>query len=587
MKQKKSKENLKHSKKLLLIAILLIFSLSFFASAGNETCSCKEITPCDGLFYSCNDDGCKTVCDWGGIEGACDSGCGASSQCDDIKPGGKGDCQFGYTCNSDCSCELVDYDLDTYETEEDCDDENPNIHPMASERCNQKDDDCDGDIDEGSVCTVNVYVCKTRNFDDSTEECSGGEWVSGSTTYDMLSIVYSIVSDDLRINNFYTYVCDGYLTDGDYGCFYFTSGEFSVVGSTGNYTECMSGETQTCGTNEGICREGVQECADGIWGACGGSGYVGAEDEVCGDGLDNDCDGLIDEDCDCAEGETQGCGSNVGVCKKGTQTCTNNTWGGCEGEVTPFTEICDDGLDNDCDGLIDEDDPNCQVDDDNGGDGDGSYVTETIPNCGGGMITSKCKCGDKIYTRGYCYSDVYGRSSDDSGGDGDGDGDTTVTITEEDEKEEKSSFWLWFLIILVIILLVVFLFVMYKKGKIKLGFLKKAQKKILFLGKIQFGKTSKKSNLNELIDFFDKSMKKGKNRNLLITKAFKKGWKKVEVDAALKEVDLRHKKFNPLIGYLKRTFGGGSGKNKIKKEVLKSGWDKKDFRFAVRNAKKK
>jgi hypothetical protein len=55
---------------------------------------------------------------------------------------------------------------------------------------------------------------------------------------------------------------------------------------------------------------------------------------TCDDGLDNDCDGLIDGvDPDCA-----GC------------TPTEPT------EVT-----CNDGLDNDCDGLVDVDDPDCQM----------------------------------------------------------------------------------------------------------------------------------------------------------------------------------------------------------------------------------
>ncbi len=42
-----------------------------------------------------------------------------------------------------------------------------------------------------------------------------------------------------------------------------------------------------------------------------------------------------------------------GVCKKGTQTCRDGAWSVCEGEVLPTPETCGDGIDNDCNGLDD------------------------------------------------------------------------------------------------------------------------------------------------------------------------------------------------------------------------------------------
>ncbi|MDQ3016041.1 MAG: putative metal-binding motif-containing protein [Bacteroidota bacterium] len=71
--------------------------------------------------------------------------------------------------------------------------------------------------------------------------------------------------------------------------------------------------------------------------------------ELC-DEIDNDCDGAVDEG---NPGGGIACGSNVGNCQQGTLTCINGELV-CIGGVGPQPETCD-GLDNDCDGIIDED----------------------------------------------------------------------------------------------------------------------------------------------------------------------------------------------------------------------------------------
>ncbi len=97
------------------------------------------------------------------------------------------------------------------------------------------------------------------------------------------------------------------------------------------------------------CGEGVETCVAGEWMDCDALLPI---DEVC-DEVDNDCDGTVDEGCDCLDGETRECGADEGECECGSQTCIDGRWGPCDDFHGPTDEICD-GLDNDCDGSVDE-----------------------------------------------------------------------------------------------------------------------------------------------------------------------------------------------------------------------------------------
>lgn len=56
----------------------------------------------------------------------------------------------------------------------------------------------------------------------------------------------------------------------------------------------------------------------------------------------------------CSDGETRPCGSAVGACETGLETCSAGVWGACTGGVVAATEICDGALDENCDGAVDE-----------------------------------------------------------------------------------------------------------------------------------------------------------------------------------------------------------------------------------------
>lgn len=157
-------------------------------------------------------------------------------------------------------------------------------------------------------------------------------------------------------------VCDGLDNDGD--------------GDVDEDCYCQLVDEQPCFpwpvdlTGIGICRAGVQRCMNvrgefglGDWSTC--EGAVLPQVEICGNGIDEDCDGL-DRPCQdpdpvgaCVAGEVASCypgppaTEGVGICRAGERVCGGDgTWGPCEGAVLPSDEICGDEVDEDCDGQV-------------------------------------------------------------------------------------------------------------------------------------------------------------------------------------------------------------------------------------------
>ncbi len=218
----------------------------------------------------------------------------------------------------------VDDDSDGYTSDVDCDDNDPAINPGAVEDCTDGiDNDCDNLIDTADPDAIGCLVC----------------------------------TDDDN---------DGYAIEGG-ACGPVDCDDTDRFVSPGRVEICANAIDDDC---DALVDVDDTDCADDD-----GDGYlldVDCDDsdpainpgavEDCSDGIDNDCDYLIDLD----DPDAVGC-----------PACTDNDGDGYfveGGECGPVDcddanvivnpgrwEICDNGRDDECDGLTDGADPDCAV----------------------------------------------------------------------------------------------------------------------------------------------------------------------------------------------------------------------------------
>lgn len=291
---------------------------------------------------------------------------------------------------------LVDDDLDGYSEDsleaeglQDCDDANANIFPGAEELCDGLDNNCDGAVDEsfdsdedgaldktacanvgGTDCNdkdKNVVPGLRESCDNKDNNCNGTVDEGFDQDDDGFSSCDSAECDDSdpSRNEEEREVCDGVDNDCDDKIdegFVDSNGTSSCVDDDGDgYSEddgdCNDRDRnispsakESCDQKDNNCNdkidEGFDQDEDGYKscdGDCADTNdaiFPGAS-EAC-DALDNNCDGTIDEgyeDQD-KDGFRNGCGD-----------CDDQDASIRPGE----TDVCD-GKDNNCDGKVDEND---------------------------------------------------------------------------------------------------------------------------------------------------------------------------------------------------------------------------------------
>ena len=195
-----------------------------------------------------------------------------------------------------------DRDGDGFETPADCDDGNAAINPGALDpgtspyptdpRCpdaygfgggesNGVDDDCDGRIDEHvSISTCNYFP------DAGYEDADGDGFNSATDCNDADPTIHPGAAEGCceRVDR----NCDGVIGDPDPGvscnCFWDDDGDGFGTGF-GPGPDCNDADATVYPGAPEVCGDGIDQDCDGV----DGGGY-----EYC-DGVDNDCDGLVDE----------------------------------------------------------------------------------------------------------------------------------------------------------------------------------------------------------------------------------------------------------------------------------------------------
>ena len=282
----------------------------------------------------------------------------------------------GYRMNITATT-VTDGDFDGYDSDEDCDDGDPNTYPFAPELCDGLDNDCDGLVgsDEADSDFDGSLLCEGDCDDFSPSVWPGAPELCDGQDNDCDAQVDEDLTFDADADGFSSWdSCEGSADDCD-------DGDPDVNPAA---TEACDGVDNDC---DGDQDEGFAYDGDGDFftnADCGGDDcddtsavtFPGAPEQC--DGEDNDCDGtapddeLVDED---GDGETActDCDDNDADVHTGQiEDCGNGIDDNCNGQVDESGDEDGDGYGacDDCDDLDPDVHPGAEEDDCNGVDDD-------------------------------------------------------------------------------------------------------------------------------------------------------------------------------------------------------------------------
>lgn len=119
-----------------------------------------------------------------------------------------------------------------------------------------------------------------------------------------------------------------------------------------NPAQCVNGATRMCGSADGGFCSGMQSCINGLWSMCNGANNP--QPETC-DNMDEDCNGVVDNGVTRACWTLDAGLRNVGNCRDGVEVCSQGMFiPNCMGQVGPSAEVCGNAIDENCNGQVNE-----------------------------------------------------------------------------------------------------------------------------------------------------------------------------------------------------------------------------------------